>query len=72
MYLFNCSLNSDSCARGVEPVLFQSTAKDVEIPFTYSVKFKKNNDVRWASRWDYIHYFKILHVIIKWLKLLAK
>jgi transmembrane 9 superfamily protein 2/4 len=35
-------------------VTFQSAAKDVEIPFTYSVKFKRNNDVRWASRWDYI------------------
>jgi transmembrane 9 superfamily protein 2/4 len=34
--------------------MFQSTAKDVEIPFTYSVKFVKNNDIRWASRWDYI------------------
>ncbi len=54
IYLFNCSLNSDSCARNVEPVMFPSTAKDVEIPFTYSVKFKRNNDVRWASRWDYI------------------
>jgi hypothetical protein len=34
--------------------MFQSTAKDVDIPFTYTVKFKRNNDVRWASRWDYI------------------
>jgi len=34
--------------------MFQSTTKDIEIPFTYSVKFVKNNDIRWASRWDYI------------------
>jgi transmembrane 9 superfamily protein 2/4 len=34
--------------------MFQSTAKEVQIPFTYSIKFKRNNDVRWASRWDYI------------------
>jgi len=34
--------------------MFTSTAKDVEIPFTYSVKFVKNNGIRWASRWDYI------------------
>jgi transmembrane 9 superfamily protein 2/4 len=34
--------------------MFQSTIKDVEIPYTYSVKFVKNNDIRWASRWDYI------------------
>ncbi len=24
------------------------------IPYTYSVKFKQNNDIKWASRWDYI------------------
>ncbi|CAF4572455.1 unnamed protein product, partial [Rotaria sp. Silwood2] len=48
------SLNSDKCERGSEPLMFQSTAKDVEISFTYSVKFVKNNDIRWASRWDYI------------------
>ena len=34
--------------------MFQSTANVVEIPYTYSIKFKRNNDVRWASRWDYI------------------
>ena len=34
--------------------MFSSNAKNVEIPFTYSVKFKLNNAVRWASRWDYI------------------
>jgi len=34
--------------------MFQSTSKDVEIPFTYSVRFIKNNDIHWASRWDYI------------------
>ncbi len=34
--------------------MFQSTTTDIEIPFTYTVKFKRNNDVRWASRWDYI------------------
>ncbi len=34
--------------------MFPSTAKAVEIPFTYSVTFRRNNDIRWASRWDYI------------------
>jgi transmembrane 9 superfamily protein 2/4 len=41
-----CSLNSDKCNRNAEPLMFQSTTKDVEIPFTYSVKFIKNNDIR--------------------------
>ncbi len=47
-------MNSETCERSAESVTFQSTSKDVEIPFTYSVKFKRNNEVRWASRWDYI------------------
>ncbi len=53
--MYSCSsLNSDTCERSAEPVTFQSSASEVEIPFTYSVKFQKNNNVRWASRWDYI------------------
>lgn len=48
------SLNSKTCERNADPVTFSSTANDVEIPFTYSVKFKRTDDVRWASRWDYI------------------
>ncbi len=47
-------MNSETCERSAEPVTFQSSAKDAEIPFTYSIKFKRNNDIRWASRWDYI------------------
>ena len=49
-----CSLNSKDCEKNSDPVMFQSTAKDVEIPYTYSVTFVKNNGIRWASRWDYI------------------
>lgn len=26
----------------------------MNIPFTYSVKFTRKNEIRWASRWDYI------------------
>ncbi|CAF1044787.1 unnamed protein product, partial [Didymodactylos carnosus] len=48
------SINSSNCDRTAEPVMFQSNAKNVFIPFTYSVTFVKNNDIRWASRWDYI------------------
>lgn len=48
------SLNSDVCEASAEPVTFQSATNDVEIPFTYSVAFTENNDIRWASRWDYI------------------
>ena len=34
--------------------MFSSTVSEVNIPFTYSVKFVQKNSVRWASRWDYI------------------
>jgi transmembrane 9 superfamily member 2/4 len=34
--------------------MFQSTVKDINVPYTYSVRFVKNNAIRWASRWDYI------------------
>ena len=27
---------------------------DLEIPYTFSVKYKQENNVKWASRWDYI------------------
>lgn len=27
---------------------------DLEIKYTYSIKYKQNNDIKWASRWDYI------------------
>lgn len=48
------SYDSKDCDRNAGPLTFTSTAKDLEIPFTYSVKFLKNNEIRWASRWDYI------------------
>jgi len=48
------SLNSKMCQPGAEPIMFSAQTTDVEIPFTYSVKFKRNDAIRWASRWDYI------------------
>lgn len=48
------SLNSENCDRTAEPLMFQPTVNELSIPFTYSVRFVKNNSIRWASRWDYI------------------
>ncbi|CAF5021363.1 unnamed protein product, partial [Rotaria sp. Silwood1] len=63
------SLNSNRCDRTTGPVMFQSTSKDIEIPFTYSVKFIKINEIHWASRWDYI--FKSLpQTRIQWFSIL--
>lgn len=47
-------MNSESCDRTAEPLMFQPTVNELSIPFTYSVRFVKNNSIRWASRWDYI------------------
>ena len=30
------------------------SSQDFSIPYSYSVVFKENNDIKWASRWDYI------------------
>ncbi|CAF3847396.1 unnamed protein product, partial [Rotaria sp. Silwood1] len=52
--IISAKVQVNRCDRTSEPVMFQSTSKDVEIPFTYSVAFIKNNEINWASRWDYI------------------
>ena len=32
----------------------QDSAKIINVTYTYSVTFKKNNTIKWSSRWDYI------------------
>ncbi|CAF0957999.1 unnamed protein product [Brachionus calyciflorus] len=31
-----------------------NSAQNLEIKYTYSVKYKQDNSIKWASRWDYI------------------
>ena len=47
--------------------------KDQSVIYTYSVKFVKNNEKKWASRWDYIlesmphtkiHWFSIMNSLV--------
>lgn len=40
---------SDNEAMGIS-----KTSKDFQLSYTYSIKFKENNEVKWSSRWDYI------------------
>ncbi|CAF4062722.1 unnamed protein product [Rotaria magnacalcarata] len=55
LFVFYYSLDSQTCERNAAPITFQSTTtNEFEIPFTYSVKFKRNDEIRWSSRWDYI------------------
>jgi transmembrane 9 superfamily protein 2/4 len=46
----NCNADSDPLA---VPRILQD-GQEVVIPYTYSVTFKKDNNIKWASRWDYI------------------
>lgn len=48
-------LSSSSCDN-IEPYPIHESSKDgnIDISYTYSVSFKKNNDIKWSSRWDYI------------------
>jgi hypothetical protein len=58
------SLDSDRCLINNGPLSFQSTAQEVEIPFTYSIKFKKNNHILKSSQQTRIQWFSILNSLI--------
>uniref|UniRef100_A0A8C7FA64 Transmembrane 9 superfamily member n=1 Tax=Oncorhynchus kisutch TaxID=8019 RepID=A0A8C7FA64_ONCKI len=40
---------------------------DLKITYTYSVTFEENNDIKWASRWDYI-LVSMPHTNIQWFR----
>ncbi|KAM9413181.1 transmembrane 9 superfamily member 2-like isoform 1-T1 [Salvelinus alpinus] len=42
---------------------------DVKITYTYSVSFEENNDIKWASRWDYI-LVSMPHTNIQWFSIM--
>ncbi|KAJ8015707.1 hypothetical protein DPEC_G00028930 [Dallia pectoralis] len=42
---------------------------EVKVTYTYSVTFKKNNDIKWASRWDYI-LVSMPHTNIQWFSIM--
>ena len=46
---------------------------DIDIPYYYSIKYKENNNIKWAARWDYmlhtmptprIQWFSILNSLV--------
>lgn len=49
-------LKPDCSARGAELLIPTEIDSDkvFNITYTYSVTFKKNNTIKWSSRWDYI------------------
>ncbi|XP_078470234.1 transmembrane 9 superfamily member 2-like [Lampetra fluviatilis] len=48
------------------PVEFK---EDVKITYTYSITFQKNDNIRWASRWDYI-LESMPHTNIQWFSIM--
>ncbi|XP_010899770.1 transmembrane 9 superfamily member 2 isoform X2 [Esox lucius] len=42
---------------------------DVKITYTYSVTFQQNNNIKWASRWDYI-LVSMPHTNIQWFSIM--
>ncbi|KAM9377074.1 transmembrane 9 superfamily protein member 5 isoform 2-T2 [Pholidichthys leucotaenia] len=60
------NLNCDGGNPMEVPAEFQS---DLSIIYTYSVKFEQNNDIKWASRWDYI-LVSMPHTNIQWFSIM--
>lgn len=36
------------------PNMMEGKDAKIDVTYTYTIKFQKNNAVKWASRWDYI------------------
>ncbi|XP_063288071.1 transmembrane 9 superfamily member 2-like [Pelobates fuscus] len=47
----------------------QKLTGDLDVIYTYSVKFQENNTIKWASRWDYI-LESIPHTNIQWVSIM--
>jgi len=62
------SYKSGEC-KGDPMAIPQELKGDITIPYTYSIKFVKNNDVKWASRWDYI-LDSMPHTNIQWFSIM--
>lgn len=63
-----CSATSP--AKGIKG---KNMAKEITVWYTYDIKFKVNNEKKWASRWDYIlesmphtkiHWFSIMNSLV--------
>lgn len=45
----------DECAESKNPMAIPAKLKDpLEVTYSYSITYVKDNNVKWASRWDYI------------------
>lgn len=63
---------ADSCMRGDTPFLYipgDNSNEKIDIYYTYSVEFHKDNSIKWSSRWDYI-LGSSAHTNIQWFSIL--
>jgi transmembrane 9 superfamily protein 2/4 len=47
----------------------QTNDDELKIKYTYSVKYAEKNEIKWASRWDYI-LDSMPHTKIQWFSIL--
>uniref|UniRef100_A0A672YQL0 Transmembrane 9 superfamily member n=1 Tax=Sphaeramia orbicularis TaxID=375764 RepID=A0A672YQL0_9TELE len=61
--------NSVNCDGGNPMEIPGDFDKDVSVVYTYSVTFEENNQIKWASRWDYI-LVSMPHTNIQWFSIM--
>uniref|UniRef100_A0A646QFR8 Transmembrane 9 superfamily member n=1 Tax=Hemiscolopendra marginata TaxID=943146 RepID=A0A646QFR8_9MYRI len=64
---------ADGCAGDAPPLEIPTEQlklnETLKFNYTYSIQFKRNNDVKWSSRWDYI-LESMPHTNIQWFSIL--
>lgn len=70
---YNSEPTPDSCLDPGGPLLAipgeNNNGEKIDIYYTYSVEFQKNNSIKWSSRWDYI-LGSSSHTNIQWFSIL--
>jgi transmembrane 9 superfamily protein 2/4 len=46
--------SKENCNTNVPLEIPASLKEDLVVPYSYSIKYVENNNIKWASRWDYI------------------
>uniref|UniRef100_A0A671UZ97 Transmembrane 9 superfamily member n=1 Tax=Sparus aurata TaxID=8175 RepID=A0A671UZ97_SPAAU len=65
----NTDENNPTCEGGSPMEVPGEFDNDVSIIYTYSVTFEQNDDIKWASRWDYI-LVSMPHTNIQWFSIM--
>ncbi|XP_056098334.1 transmembrane 9 superfamily member 2 isoform X2 [Rhinichthys klamathensis goyatoka] len=60
--------NNPTC-EGAPMDIPADSSSSLKVTYTYSVKFKQNNEIKWASRWDYI-LVSMPHSNIQWFSIM--